>query len=146
MLWNIFSWSKVRTIKALFSLIRYIGQTFQLCVKNKLGCCVCFIIPTPFSHQSSSTLSTEKTWTCWSESRGPQSWSEGWSTSAMNTDWDTWGCSAWRREKVLEVLTVVFQYLQEAYKKEGPNLLSGPLARGHQVMTFNWRRVNSPKI
>jgi len=48
---------------------------------------------------------TRRTWNCWSSSRaGPQRWSEGWSTSPMRKGWESWGCSAWRREGCGETL------------------------------------------
>ena len=48
---------------------------------------------------SSGALSTGRTWTCWSWSRGgPQKWSEDWNTSAVRKGWDSWGCAACRRE------------------------------------------------
>lgn len=35
----------------------------------------------------------------WSRSRGrPQIWSEGWRTSPTKTGWESWDCSAWRRD------------------------------------------------
>ena len=36
--------------------------------------------------------------------RRPWRWSEGWSTSPMKTGWESWGCSAWRREGSGETL------------------------------------------
>ena len=43
-------------------------------------------------------LCTGETWTCYSVSRGGlQKGSKGWNTSPMRTDWESWGCSAWRR-------------------------------------------------
>jgi len=48
---------------------------------------------------SSGALSTRRTWNCWSGSKGGlQKRSEGWSTSAMRTGWESCACSAWRRE------------------------------------------------
>lgn len=41
------------------------------------------------------------------------------------------------KRKVQEDLTVAFQYLKGAYKKDGPNLLSGPFAVGHRVTVLN---------
>ena len=35
--------------------------------------------------------------------RRPQRWSEGWSTSSSRTGWESWGCSAWRREGGKEI-------------------------------------------
>jgi len=54
--------------------------------------------PTWSPASSSGALSTGKTWTCWSGSRGGlQKRSEGWSTSPMRKGWESWGCSNWRR-------------------------------------------------
>ena len=36
--------------------------------------------------------------------RRPQKWSEGWSTPPMRKGWESWGCSAWRREGSTETL------------------------------------------
>ncbi|KAK4831333.1 hypothetical protein QYF61_016822 [Mycteria americana] len=36
--------------------------------------------------------------------RRPQKWSEGWNTSAVEKGWESWGCSAWRREGCGETL------------------------------------------
>ena len=48
---------------------------------------------------SSGATNIRRTWTCWSESGGgPQRGSQGWSSSPMKTGWESWGCSAWRRE------------------------------------------------
>ena len=62
---------------------------------------------------SSTRLSRDPTWStafssgapnirtqnCWSQSRGG-TWRylEGWSSSPVKTGWESWGCSAWRRE------------------------------------------------
>jgi len=55
--------------------------------------------PTWSPASSSGALSTGKTWSCCSRSRGgPQKRSEGWSTSPVKKGWESWGCSAWRRE------------------------------------------------
>ena len=67
-------------------------------------------------------LSTGKTWSCWSRSRGgPQKWSEGWNTSPTRTVWESWGCSAWRR--LWGHLIAAFQYLKKAYTKDGEGLV-----------------------
>ena len=48
---------------------------------------------------SSEALSTRRTRTCWSRSRGgPQKSSEGWSASSIRKGWESWGCSVWKRE------------------------------------------------
>jgi len=40
--------------------------------------------------------------------RRPQRWYEGWNTSALRKGWETWGCSAWRREGSRETLLWTF--------------------------------------
>ena len=61
--------------------------------------------PTWSSASRSGALSTGKTWTCWSRSRGePQKWSEGWNTSPIRKGRESWGCSAWSREGSREAL------------------------------------------
>jgi len=61
--------------------------------------------PTWSPASSCGVLSTGRTWTCWSGSRGgPQKFSEGWSTSPMRTGRESWGCSAWRTEGSRESL------------------------------------------
>jgi len=48
---------------------------------------------------SSGAFSTGMIWTYWSGSRGgPWRWSEDWSTSPESKRWESWACSAWRRE------------------------------------------------
>lgn len=47
------------------------------------------------------------------------------------------GLFSLEKRKVLEDLTVAFQYLEGAYKKEGPNLLSGSFVTGHWLMVLN---------
>ena len=54
--------------------------------------------------------------------RGWQKWSEGWSTSPVRKGWESWDCSAWRREGCGE--TTAFLYLKGAHRKEGDNLFS----------------------
>ena len=51
-----------------------------------------------WSTASGCGVSTGETWTCWSASRGPQKWSKDWNTSPAKLDWESWSCSAWRRE------------------------------------------------
>lgn len=47
------------------------------------------------------------------------------------------GLFSLEKRKVLEDLTMAFQYLEGTHKKEGPNLLSGPFTIGHGVMVLN---------
>ena len=78
--------------------------------------------PTWSPVSSSGALSTGKSWTCWSGSRGgPQKWSEGWSTSPMRKGWESWGCSAWKR-RLWGDLIAAFQYLKGPYRKDGDRL------------------------
>lgn len=63
---------------------------------------------TPSGVLSSSSVipSLRGIWTCWSKARrGTQRWSEGWNTSLMKTDWESWGCSAWKTEGVRDTLS-----------------------------------------
>ena len=64
-----------------------------------LPLCSALVRP-PWSPMSSSgALSTRRTWNCCNGFRGgQQKWSEGWSTSPTRTGWESWACSAWRRE------------------------------------------------
>ena len=67
--------------------------------------------------------STRRTWSCWSGSRGgPQRWSEGWSTSPSRKGWESWGCSAWRRQ--WGDLIAAFQYLKGAFGNDGATIFS----------------------
>jgi len=61
--------------------------------------------PTQSPASSSGALNTRRTWTCWSRFRGgPQKRSEGCSTSPVRSGWESWGCSAWRKEGSRETL------------------------------------------
>ena len=67
--------------------------------------CVCpfTLLWSPAS--SSGALSTGETWICCSRFRaGPQEQSKGWSTSTMRKRWESWSCSAWRRESSGDML------------------------------------------
>ena len=79
---------------------------------------------TTWSPESSSgALSTRRAWSCWSGSRGrPQKWSEDWSSSPTRKGWESWGCSAWRREGCRKDLIAAFQYLKGACRKDGNKL------------------------
>lgn len=61
--------------------------------------------PTWNTASTSGAPNTGRTWSCWGRSRGgPWRWSEGWNTSPMRKDRDSWSCSSWRREDVEEIL------------------------------------------
>jgi len=82
--------------------------------------------PTWSTVSSSGALSTRKTSTCWSGSRGgPQRWSEDWNIFAMRKDWESWGCSAWSREG----------WIQIGWGFEQPGLLEGVPAHGSRLGT-----------
>ena len=54
---------------------------------------------------TSGALSTGKTWTCLSRSRGrPQKWWEGWNTSPVRTGRESWGYSTCSRQGFKETL------------------------------------------
>ena len=54
---------------------------------------------------SSGAPSTRSTWKYWNGSRGgPQRRSEGWNTSLTRAGWESWCCSAWRREGFCKTL------------------------------------------
>ena len=102
----------------LLKMIMYFYLEAQVTLKPASG-------PTWSPASSSGAPSTGKTWTCWRGSRGgPQKSAEGWSTSPVRTGWETWGCSARRREGCRADLTGAFQYLKRAYKKDGNKLIS----------------------
>ena len=77
--------------------------------------------PTCSTTCSSGIPSTSKTWTCWSGSRGgPWKQSEGWNTSPVKKGWESWGCSASRREGLI----VAFRHVKGAYKNDGERLFT----------------------
>lgn len=76
--------------------------------------------------------------TCWSKSKGgPQTWSEGWSTSLMRTGWASWGCSPWRR--FLGDLIEAFQYLKSGYKRAGEQLFITTCCKWMRNDGFKWK-------
>ena len=83
----------------------------------------------------SGVLSTGRTWTCWSGSRGgPQKWSEGWNSSPKRKGWESWGCSAWRREGSGETFLRAFNTERGLLRKMGTDFSVGPVATGQEVM------------
>ena len=82
--------------------------------------------------------STRRTWTCWSGSRGvPQRWSKGWNTSPMRKGWESWGCSAWRREGGGETWLQPSSTWTGPRGKMGKIFSAGPVAIGQGVMALN---------
>ena len=55
--------------------------------------------------------------------RRPQQWSEGWYPSAGRRGWESWGCSAWRREGSRE--TLLQPSVPEGDLKEGEAFYQG---------------------
>lgn len=58
--------------------------------------------------ESSSGIPTPRErWTCRSKSsKGPQRWWRDWNIFHMKKSWDSWDCSAWRREGSGEILSI----------------------------------------
>jgi len=92
---------------------------------------------------SSGDFSTGKTRTCWSRSRGgPQKWIEGWNSSPMRKDWETWGCSACRTVGWSETLEQPFSAWRGPSRKPERDFLLRGVVIGQRVMTLNWKRVD----
>jgi len=64
-------------------------------------------------------------------------WSEGWSTSPMRTGWESWGCSAWRREGTRETLQQPSSTWGGPTGKMGTIFLARPVVIGQGVMALN---------
>lgn len=54
--------------------------------------------PTRNTASNSDVFSTGMTFTCWSESGEPWRWLEGGSISSVRKVWESWSCTACRRE------------------------------------------------
>jgi len=94
--------------------------------KWSLSSTLCWWDLTMTTLSSCRVLSTGEIWTCWSTSReGPQKWSKAWNISPTRAGWESWGCSAWRKEGSGIDLIAAFQYLKEGYKMEGSRLFRG---------------------
>jgi len=82
--------------------------------------------------------STRRTWSCWRGSRGrPQRWSECWSNSPTRKDWESWGCSACRREGCGETLQQPSSTWRGPIGKMGTIFLARPVVMGQGVMVLN---------
>jgi len=91
--------------------------------------------PTWSPASSSGAVSTAKTWMCWSRSRGrPQKWSQGWIISPTRKGWESWSCSAWRREGSGEW---PFNNCRGPIRKIRTDFLVRPVVRGQRVMVLN---------
>ena len=64
---------------------------------------------------------------------GPQKWSKGWNTILTKIAWESWGCSACRREGSW---VADFKHLKGGYKKEEDGLLSRDCCDGTQGNGF----------
>ena len=73
--------------------------------------------------------------------RRPQKWSEGWYPSAVRKGWESWGCSAWRREGSRDGrLIAASQYLKGAYKKAGEGLFTRACSDRTRVNVFKLKK------
>ena len=92
---------------------------------------------------SSGAPNIRRTRTCCSGSRGePRKSAEGWNTSAMRKCWESWGCSAWRRERCRETLLRPSSTWRGATRKLQRDFLQGHVGIGQGVMASSWKRVD----
>lgn len=56
---------------------------------------------------------------------------EGWGSSPVKTGWERWGCSAWSREALGELI-----------RKMGIDFLAGPVAVGQWIIVLNYGTVD----
>ena len=90
--------------------------------------------PTWSTASSTGALSTGKTWTCWSGSKGgSQKWSEEWNTSPMRKGWESWACWAWGREGSRKTLLQPFNIWKECKRDVGTDCFIGPVVKGQGV-------------
>jgi len=70
---------------------------------------------------SSGLPSTREPWTYWRQSsEGQWRWLRDWNISPMKNDWESWDCSAWRREGSGGILAMYTNTWSEAAKKMEP--------------------------
>ena len=74
--------------------------------------------------------------------RRPQKLSEGWNISAMRKGWESWGCSAWRREGCGETWLQLFNTWRRPIRKKGTDFLAGSVVIGQGVRVLNLKRVD----
>ena len=70
--------------------------------------------------------------------RRPQKWRESWNTSATRTGWESWGCSAWRREGSRETLSQPSSTWR-ACKKAGEGLVTRACSDRKRANNFKLR-------
>jgi len=69
--------------------------------------------------------SSKHAWNYWREtSRGLQRWLGAWSISFMRKGWQTWDCSAWRREDCKGNHINIYKYLKDGSQVDGTRLFS----------------------
>ena len=73
--------------------------------------------------------------------RRPQKWSEGWNTSAVRKGWESWGCSAWRREGSRKSLLEPFSTWRPTGKQE-EDFWQRRVVIAWAVMALNWNRAD----
>jgi len=94
--------------------------------------CICHTVP------SSGLLSSRKTGNCWSKSsKQLERWLETWSISLMRKGWETWVCSAWRKDDWGGILAMLIVANGQESSGWGQALLNGPQwqNRGQQAQT-----------
>ena len=67
-------------------------------------------------------------------------WSEGWNTSPMRKGWDSWGCSAWRREASEETLLPSSSTWRWLIRKLERDFLQGHIVKEQGVLDLNWKK------
>lgn len=98
-------------------------------------------IPLGLLHTVLVTPAQRMTWKCWSKSREGHKVAENWSSSPLQTGWESWGCSAWQREGSMEApqeLSSIWRGLYGSWRETHHQ----ELQMGQRVMGTNWKRGN----
>jgi len=73
---------------------------------------------------SSGLLRAGETWRDWTKSNeGPPRWRRDWSVTAVRKGWESWDCSAWRREGAGDLFNV-YNHLYRGCKEDRARLFS----------------------
>ena len=71
-----------------------------------------------------------------------RTWTKGWSTSPVRTGWESWGCSAWRRQGSGEALLQSSSTWRGPIGKMGTIFLARRVVTGQGAMALNYGRVD----